>query len=106
MNLEQLVKGTPTSLEFTRDTLMAPFQQRKDHPWVQSTARNLGHAVVGEDTGNYLDNKLLGDFNGYRYQSHVPQEQQPFQQTGQMTMPSMQNPWLDLFKSFNFQPRQ
>lgn len=54
------------AFERSIDTIKAPFESRKDHPWAQSTARNLGHAAFGDKIGDWVDNNLLGDFNGYR----------------------------------------
>jgi len=42
-------------------TLKAPFEKRDGHPWLQSTARNLGHAAFGDKVGDYVDQHLLGD---------------------------------------------
>ena len=41
--------------------LMAPFQKREGQPWLQGTARNIGHAAFGDKIANSVDQGLLGD---------------------------------------------
>ena len=41
--------------------LVAPFKKREGQPWLQGTARNLGHAAFGDKIGNYVDQNYLGD---------------------------------------------
>lgn len=41
--------------------ITAPFKKREGQPWLQGTARNLGHAAFGDKVGNYVDERILGD---------------------------------------------
>lgn len=43
------------------EALTAPFKKREGQPWLQGTARNLGHAAFGDKIGNYVDQNYLGD---------------------------------------------
>ena len=43
------------------EMLTAPFRGREGQPWLQATARNMGHAAFGDKIGNYVDQRFLGD---------------------------------------------
>lgn len=48
-------------LDSILDLVKAPFEKREGQPWLQGTARNIGHAAFGDEIGNYVDQNLLGD---------------------------------------------
>jgi hypothetical protein len=46
----------------------APFKKREGQPFMQGSARNLGHALLGDQNANNFEQKYLGDTpNGRRY---------------------------------------
>ena len=51
----------PDPVNLVKGTIMAPFEKREGQPWLQATARNIGHASFGDEIGNYVDQNLLGD---------------------------------------------
>ena len=57
MNLGELVPKPNSALKM----ISAPFEKREGQPWLQGTARNMGHAAFGDKIGNYVDQKWLGD---------------------------------------------
>ena len=54
----------PNPWNIIKKTAEAPFQKRTDQPWLQGTARNLGHAAFGDKIGNEVDTEMLGDYPG------------------------------------------
>jgi hypothetical protein len=52
------------------------FDSREGHPWLQGTARNVGHAAFGEKIGNFTDQRLLGDAGPQAPNSQSLQAQQ------------------------------
>jgi len=43
------------------EALSGAFKSRDGKPALQSSARNIGHALFGEKIGNYVDQHALGD---------------------------------------------
>lgn len=69
----------------------ATFDKREGQPWLQGTARNLGHMSFGDTVGDYVDQRVLGD---------IPSGTKgaPLQMPEQMQMQSQPNPLMQLIE--------
>lgn len=84
------------------DTPLTMWKKREGQPYLQGTARNLGHSFFGDSAANKFEQKYLGDTEqGTRYayeqpkqQSFIPMEAIPATTTatmGAQQMPQQQN---------------
>lgn len=99
-----LLKDIPNPFQITRDSLTAPFQNRAGAPWLQSTARNFGHAAFGDVIGDYVDQHFLGDIKGPNGQLYyngrdVPSATQTPIQPISLGQPIQTNPQTTLMPS-------
>lgn len=103
MNFMKLLKDIPAPWDIAKDTAQAPFQQRTDQPWLQGTARNVGHAAFGDEIGNRVDQKMLGDYEGgFRDPNNMPATHGPASVPPPLTKQQAQptNPWDAFIQQF------